>query len=170
MSSDTPQTYTPGYVLAKLAYLAFGLLLLGFGVALIWQPAGRFLLGETARAPVTQIVRLEPGQPEQIFQYRRNYAPEINMAVTFQHFVSVPIEGRQVLFRLGIDSRKSPYANVNDRLLVAFYPDDPQRIAFVANDPRSWGIPVLLLAVASAFVATGIPMLIAARRPIPIDP
>lgn len=168
--TQQPETYTPGWVVAKVLYLAFGLLLTGYGLILIWQPLGRLVFGEVVTAPVTQIVRVEPGIGEQVFAYRRTYSPEVNMAVTFQHYVSVPLDKRTVLLRLGVDSRKIPYANVNDRLRVAYYPQDTRRLAWVVTDPRSWGIPVLLLAVATAFIATGIPMLLAARRPIRIDP
>jgi hypothetical protein len=165
-----PRTYTPGYVLHKWLYLAFGGLVLAFALSMVWQPLGRLLFGEHAEGRVREIVRVEPGAPDQSFRHRRTYQPESNMAVTFQHHVSVSINGAPVLFRLGVDSRKLPYANVNDRFTVVYFPDDPDRIAFAPGHARTWGMGLLYLVVGLCFVATGLPMLVAARKPITIDP
>lgn len=169
-ASGGPMTYTPGFLLPKWLYLCFGLLVFAFAAWMIWDPLGRLLFGDSAMARVREVVRIEPGQPDQAFRYRRNFEPETNMTVRFQHYVSLQLNGTPVQFRLGVDSRKLPYANVNDRIRVVFHPDDPSRIAYAPGQARTWGMAVLYLVVSICFLSTGIPMLVSARRPVVIDP
>ncbi|MDV7400556.1 hypothetical protein RZS08_54575, partial [Arthrospira platensis SPKY1] len=98
-----PETYTPGYLPHKWAYFAFGMLVFGFSIWLMWEPFGRMVFGESAEARVREIVRVEPGEPDQSFLYRRIYERETNVAVTFRHYVTVQIDGNPVRFRLGVD-------------------------------------------------------------------
>lgn len=165
-----PRTYTPGYVLQKWVYLGFGCLVFAFAFWMIWEPLGRLVLGERAEARVREIVRVEPGEADQSFLYRRTYTQETNMAVTFQHYVIVQIDGNPIRFRLGVDSRRRPYVNVNDRVSVVYFPDDPRRIAYAPGHARTWGMATLYMVVGICFLATGIPMLLTARRAIIVDP
>lgn len=165
-----PETYTPGYLPHKWAYFAFGMLVFAFSAWLIWEPLGRMLFGERAEARVREIVRVEPGEADQSFLYRRIYEQETNMAVTFRHYVTVQVDGNPVRFRLGVDSRRRPYLNVNDRVTVVYYANDPRRIAYAPGHARTWGMAALYFMVGVCFVATGIPMILTARRPIEIDP
>jgi hypothetical protein len=165
-----PTHYTPGYVVPKILYLGFGCLIMLFAGWMVGEPASRLLVGQHGEARVREIVRVAPGEADQAFAYRRPFEPETNMAVTFQHYVSVQIDGNPVRYRLGVDSRKQPYANVNDRIRVVYFVDDPQRIAYAPGHARTWGMGILYTVVGLCFVATGIPMLLAARKPIAIDP
>ncbi|MCD8481196.1 MAG: DUF3592 domain-containing protein [Verrucomicrobia bacterium] len=164
------ESYTPGYLPQKWAYFAFGILVFMFSAWLIWEPLGRLLFGEKAEARVREIIRVEPGEPDQSFLYRRTFEEETNLRVTFQHYVTIPIDGTSVRFRLGVDSRRRPYVNVNDRVTVVYYANDPGRIAYVPGHARTWGMATLYFMVGLCFVATAIPMLLTARKPIIIDP
>lgn len=167
-----PQTYTPGQLAPKLAYLFAGLAIFGLGLSFMWEPLGRLFFGHTVEARVAEIHVVEPGRPDLVYNYRRDYPPEPNLAITFRHFVAIEIEGRPVLFRLAIDSRKAPvsYHNVNDREFVAYYPDDPRRLAFPVKRARTWGAGTILCGVGLFILTAAVPMALAARRPIVIDP
>lgn len=167
-----PRTYTPGQLGPKLAYLAAGLVIFGIGVSFLWEPLGRLLFGATTEARVAEIHVVEPGRPDVIYNYRRDYPPEPNLAITFRHYVAIEIDGQPVLFRLGIDSRKAPipYHNVNDRERVAYYPDDPRRLAFPVGRARTWGAATIFCGVGLFILVAAMPMVLVARRPIMIDP
>ena len=116
------------------------------------------------------IVRTEPGEPDQVVRHRKAFKAEGNMGVHFQHWVSIENGAAPLVYRLGVDSRKIPYANVNDRIEVVFFPDDPEEIAFAPGHARTWGIGVLYSAIGLTFLVAGIPMLWAVGKPIVIDP
>lgn len=166
------QVHVPGHLGPKLAYLAFGLGLFLLGLLYLWEPLGRLLTGEVADVRVAEIRALEPGRPPLVYNYRRDFPPERNLAVVFQHHVAIDMDGRPELFRLSVDSRKAPVAfhNVNDLVRVAYYPDDPRRLAFAVDRARTWGAATILCGVGLFILVAAIPMALAAHRPIPIDP
>lgn len=167
-----PLTYTPGQLGPKLVFLAVGLFIFGLGLSFMWEPLSRMFFGQTTEARVAEIHVVEPGRPDVVYNYRRDYAPEPNLAITFRHYVSIDIDGRPVLFRLAVDSRKAPvkYHNVNDREVVAYYPDDPKRLAFPVQRARTWGAATILCGVGLFILTAAVPMAFVARRPIVIDP
>lgn len=168
----TPPLYRFGAVAPKLAYLVASLLVTAFGATFLWEPLGALLLGERVEARVAEIRVIEPGQPARVFKYRRSYPPESNLAITFQHHVAIPVDNVPVLHRISVDSRKAPIPayNVNDKLLVAYRPGDPRRIAYIYPDARTWGAGALFAMIGLSMLATAVPMLLATRRPIVIDP
>lgn len=169
---QAPRTHTPGRLGPKLAFLAAGLGLFAVGFVYLWEPLGRMLLGETTEVRVAEIRVVEPGRPVVVFNYRRDYPPERNLAITFQHHVAIPVNGRTELFRLSVDSRKAPvsFHNVNDPVRVAYYADDPRRLAFAVEHARTWGAATLFCGVGLIILIAAVPMALAARRPIVIDP
>ncbi len=170
--APSPHTHTPGQLAPKLIFLAAGLFIFGLGLAFLWEPLGRLLFGQTADARVVEIHVIEPGRPDVVYNYRREYVPEPNLAITFRHYVSIETDGRPVLYRLAVDSRKAPvsYHNVNDRERVAYHPGDPDRLAFPVRRARTWGAATILCGVGLFILTAAVPMAHAARRPILIDP
>lgn len=160
--------HVPGGFGIKLAYVLMGFLLLALGVWFCWEPAGRLLFGQSAEARVIKIVKVTPGMEDITFRYRHEFPGERDRSISFQHFVSVPTAQGEKTLRLGVDSRVKPYANVNDRMRVAFFPNDTY--AFNVWQIRSWGIGILYAVIGLAFVGMGIPMLVAVGKPILIDP
>lgn len=171
-TAPAPRTHTPGDLGPKLAFLAAGLGIFAVGFVYLWEPLGRILFGETADVRVAEIRVVEPGRPVVVYNYRREYPPESNLAITFQHHVAIPVNGRTELFRLSVDSRKAPvsFHNVNDPVRVAYYLDDPRRLAFAVGSARTWGAATILCGVGLVILVAAIPMAFAARRPIVIDP
>lgn len=171
-SEPAVRTHTPGAFVPKILYLGAGLLVFGFGSIFLWEPLGRLLFGETTVARVAEIRVVEPGQPARVYKYRRDYPPERNLAITFQHYVAINLEGRLVLHRISVDTRKAPIAtyNVNDLIPVVYYPDDSRRLAFAHQDARTWGAGGLFCGLGFVMMLTGIPMLLTTGRPIVIDP
>ena len=160
--------HVPGSFTLKAIFLAFGLGVFSIGLLFLWDPVGRLLFGQTASARVVAIVKKTPGTGDVTYRYRRQFPRERDRSITFQHFVSVRHNGEQRILRLGVDSRVEPYANINDRITICFYPEDDY--AFAKYHLRSYGMGVLYFAVGLAFVGSGIPMLLAVGRPIEIDP
>jgi hypothetical protein len=171
-SSSRPTVYVPGDLVPKLVFLVLSLLLFGVGVVFVWEPLGRLLTGKTELARVAEIRVIEPGQPEIVYKYRRAYPPESNLAVTFQHYVSVSIDGQPVLYRISVDSRKAPMPdlNVNDLVNVTYDPKDKHRLAFAYTQERTWGLGGLIVGLGLLMLSTAIPMLLATGKPIAIDP
>lgn len=171
-SPSQPELYRFGAALPKIAYLAFGLAVTWFGGWFLWEPLSAVWRGEIVQARVAEIRVVEPGRPDRVFRYRREYPPESNLAVTFQHYVTIMIDGHPVLHRISVDSRKTPISTyaVNDMLSVAFRRDDPRRLAFVVGDARTWGLGGLFAAIGLTIVASAVPMLFATRRPVVVDP
>lgn len=171
-ASSSPQTYRFGHLVPKLVYLGFSIAVTWFGAAFLWEPLGAMLHGHTVEARVAEIRVVEPGQPDRVFRYRRDYPPESNLAITFQHHVTIMMDDHPVLHRISVDSRKTPVPayGVNDKIKVAYRPDDPRRIAYVIGDARTWGAGGLFTAIGLTMLATAVPMLLATRRPVIIDP
>jgi hypothetical protein len=175
---DTPappenaRYHVPGNVGPKILYLIASLLVFGFGWLFVWEPLGRLLFGETTQARVAEIRVVEPGQPDIVYNYRRDYEPERNLSITFQHYVAINIDGKPVLHRISVDSRKVPIPtlNYNDLVKVAYYPDDEKRLAFAYTQERTWGVGGLFMGIGGVMLMTAIPMLVTARRRILIDP
>lgn len=169
---SAPATYTFGARIPKVLYLLTGLALVAIGMIFHWEILGRIWLGEIATARISEIRVNEPGQPERIYNYRRIFAPEQNLAITFQHYVSILVDGRPERFRISVDSRRAPieYYNVNDEVTVAYYPHDPERLAFDFRATRTWGAGAIFSMIGALILMTGVPMFLATFRPIEIDP
>ncbi len=171
-SPHHPPTFVPGNFIAKVVYLLFSCIVFGIGAWYAWEPLSRMLWGETVSARVAEIRVITPGEPEQVFRYRRPYRDARNFHTNFQHYVAIPIEGTPILHRISVDSRIRPADgyNVNDRINVVYFPDDEHRLAFAYLNPRTWGAAGLFLALGATMLATSIPMLLAVGKPIVIDP
>lgn len=166
------RTHVPGNLVPKLVYLAFAAIVTLIGFAYVWEPVARMLNGEVVEARVSEIRVIEPGKPDVVYKYRRDYPEERNLEISFQHYVSVEVDGHAELFRLSADSRKTPirFYNVNDRVKVAYYPHDPKKVAFAIEHARTWGAAGVICGVGLAMLVTAIPLVLTARKPIVIDP
>ena len=167
-----PIFHRPGNMVPKLVYLFLSLIVCLFAGVFLWEPLGRLLLGETAEAPITEIRVVEPGKGDIVYKYRRSYDDNYNLSVRFQYYVTINIEGTPTLYRISADTRKTVIDdyNVNDRLKVAYYPDDPHRLAFAYLHARTWGVGALYGVVGLSMLITAIPMIWTTGRPIEIDP
>ena len=178
MPEDSKQTvpsaegefYTPSDFWPKLIFLVAGIVVLVFGLSFMIEPANRLLFGEYGKAKVAMIVRTEPGEQDQTIRYRKKFDVESNMAVHFQHWVSINVDGSPRLYRLGVDSRREPYLAVNDSVDIVYYPDEEDGLAFAPKQARTWGIGLLYVTIGLSFTIGGIPMLYAVGKPIRIDP
>lgn len=160
--------HIPGSYGVKLAYLIVGCCVLGIGLWFAWEPASRVMFGVTTEARVVRIVKVTPGGEDKVIRYRLEFANERDRSVSFQHFVEVDSKGERKVMQLGVNSRVKPYANINDRLTVSFYPRGGY--AFETWAARTWGIAILYIANGLIFVGLGVPMFLAVGRPIEIDP
>ena len=174
--TDDPSIFThegkryhiPGSRTQKLAYLIGGVICLLLGLWFGWDAIGRVLFGQTSEARVVRIVKVVPGAESATYRYRRVFTPERDRSITFQHFVEVTDGTEKRVLHLAVDSRVEPYANVNDRLKVSYYPKDVY--AIVPDQARTWGIAALYGVIGLASFAMGLPMFLAVGKPIEIDP
>lgn len=166
------ETYTPRSIIPKLVYLGLSLVVCTFAGFFLWEPLGRLVFGETAEVPITEIRMTEPGKDDIVYKYRRNYEDSYNLSIRFQYYVSINIDGTPTLYRVSVDSRKTIVNdyNVNDRFNVAYYPDDPDRLAFAYLHARTWGVGALYGVVGLTMLITAIPMLWTTGKPIEVDP
>lgn len=166
------QVFIPGHFVPKAIYLGLSLIVFAIAVWFAWEPLSRMWFGETTTARVSEIHVNEPGQPKRIHRYRIAYEPHKNFRVTYEHYVTINIDGRPELFRISADARRKPPDGlfVNDRVEVAYFPDDPARLAFAYGQIRTWGAAALFGALGLSMLATSIPLLWAVGKPIAIDP
>lgn len=166
------RTHVPGNLIPKLVYLGLAVVVALVGLAYLWEPLARMVNGEIADARVSEIRVIEPGKPDTVYKYRRDYPEERNLEISFRHYVSVEVDGHPELFRLSVDSRKAPvgFCNVNDRVKIAYYPHDSKKIAFAIEHARTWGAAGVLCGVGLAMLVTAIPLVLTARKPVVIDP
>lgn len=171
-SPAAPRYYVPGQLVPKLIYLGCAILVTLMGLACMWEPTIRLIRGQVVEARIAEIHVSEPGKADIIYNYRRDYPEERNLEVTFSHYVAVAVDGREELFRISADSRKAPinFYNVNDRVRVAYYPHDPKRVAFAYEHARTWGAAGVILSVGLTMLLTAVPLVLAANKPILIDP
>ncbi len=170
--AEPVRVHVPGNLIPKLVYLGLSSLVALIGFAYLWEPLARMIHGEINEARVSEIRVIEPGKPDVVYQYRRDYPEERNLEISFQHYVSIEVDGHTEPFRLSVDSRKAPirFCNVNDRVKVAYYPRDPKRVAFAIEHARTWGAAGVICGIGLAMLATSIPLVLTARKPIVIDP
>lgn len=171
-SSAEPRYFVPGQLVPKLIYLALAGLVTLIGLVYLWEPVIRLVKGNTVEARVAEIHVSEPGKADVIYNYRRDYHEERNLEITFSHYVAVDVDGRETLFRISADSRKAPinFYNVNDRVRVAYFPHDPKHVAFAYEHARTWGAAGVILSVGLTMLLTAVPLVLAANKPILIDP
>ena len=167
-----PAYHTPGKRGLKLAYLCVSAAVFAVGCWFLGEILYPLLLGVRTEARVTEIRLQVPGEPVQSIKHRRPYEDYTNYLAIYSHYVSVPVGNGFEQFRLSLDSRRAPieFYNINDRVDVAFLPNNPRKIAYAYKDARTWGIGGMFFALGSAMLATAIPMLLAVGKPIPIDP
>lgn len=163
-----PDVYIPGMFWPKLGFLLFSIALALFGVWTIWDPAARVISGEISEARVSRLERSQPGVPKQIFRYPITIEEEA-YTVTYRHFVQVEgDDGQTQSFIIGVDSRKKPYANVNDTITVAYFPDSD--VAFAVYHHRTWAFGLGFLSVGGILVMLAWSTVRAVGKPIIIDP
>ena len=162
-----PDVYVPGHFWAKLGYVVFSLLVLAFGLWLLWAPATRLLFGETSEARVAYVVRTEPGMPDRTIRYARDIE-EGHHTVVYQHYVAVEDEdGELSVMRLAVDSARKPYAKLNDTVEVVHFAQD--EAAFGLFHHRTWAFGLGFFFVGSILSMLSINTLWAVGKPIPID-
>lgn len=166
--------HVPGHFWPKMIFLLSSFVFLAFGFSLLWPPLSRVVFGETSEARVVYIEKREPGKEDVTYRYRRSYEREAELndySLTFRHYVAVEAENeREKVLRLAIDTRVQPLpeANVNDTVVVSYFPDGD--IAYAKFYTRTWAFGVAYCAFGVLLLGIGVPMVWAVGKPIKIDP
>ncbi|MFP4353254.1 MAG: hypothetical protein ACOCVJ_02570 [Verrucomicrobiota bacterium] len=163
-----PDYFLVGGRIPKILYMLLTFVLTGIGVWFLWDPAAALLFGETGDARVTRLVREQPGEENQTIWFAREIK-EQEHTVTFRHFVEVvDAEGVARQFRMGVDSRRKPYALPNDRFRVAYFPDG--EYAFGIYHHRTWAFGAGFLTVGGILNCVAVFMVMSVGKKITIDP
>ena len=160
--------FIPGGLIRKLIYLALTIALSGVGVWFLWDPAAALLFGETGDARVTRLVRQQPGEQDQTIWFAREIKEQPH-TVTFRHYVEVvDADGVARQFRMGVDSRREPYAKPNDTFRVAYFPDG--EYAFGLYHHRTWAFGAGFLTVGGILNCIAVFMVMNVGKKVYIDP
>jgi hypothetical protein len=167
-----PRIHVPGNPGPKLVYLCLSGIVLALGLWLAGEILVRLAWGESAVARVSEIRVAEPGEPMRSYRYRPRWVDRGEFRKIFSHYVDIPIDGRPVPFRISADSRRVPIEalDVNERVRVVYFPDDPHRVAYAPGMIRTWGMALLFFALGGTMFATALPLWLATGKPIELDP
>lgn len=165
-----PDYFVPGQFGIKLAFFIASLLIFAFGVWDLWGPLSRSLRGERATGRIVYLVRQTPGEADETIRIRRDIKEgDYAYDSIFRHFVEVPFpDGSSKIFQLAVASRQTPYALVNDRVRVAFHPEDD--FAYGIRHHRTWAFGCGFILVGSTFVIISGFLLRMVGKKIYIDP
>lgn len=147
-----PDYFIAGHFGMKLAFFIASLLIMAFGVWDLWGPLSRSLFGQRATGRVVYLVRQSPGETDETIRIRREIKEgDYAYATLFRPFVEVPFaDGSSKIFQLAVASRQTPYALVNERVRVAFYPQDD--VAYGIRHHRTWAFGCGFVMVGSTLV------------------
>lgn len=166
--SDGNWYHYPSHGRAKLALVIASFVVLIAGGIIIRDPMGRLLFGNKAEARVTQVIRKEPGEPDELIRYRKKIEEGSHLTKFFYELAVDEDDGSQRELKLAVASLGKPFLNVNDTPTVIYYDDDD--IAFELYEQRTWAFGVGFLFAGLVMLVCTIPMYIAAGKPILIDP
>lgn len=171
-ATAAPRVHIPGDPVPKFIYLVLSGLVLAIGLWLAGEILSRMAFGESTVARVGEIRVEQPGEPPRSYRYRPRWVDRGEYRKIFSHFVDIQIDGRPVPFRISADSRRVPIEalDVNERVRVVYFPDDPRRVAFAPGMIRTWGMALLFLSLGGTMFATALPMWLATGKPIELDP
>jgi hypothetical protein len=168
-------SYTPGYVAAKRAMVALGLVLLAVGVMQLWQPVRLLASGEWARAEAIRVVKEKPGLPPRVLTDGAQVLAELESRdrsyVFWNEFQVLRKDGTPVIVRANVGSQLQPLYPLTDSDglptsdLVCYDPADPTRVVFpliITTWLSAGGLAIAGLALA----AIGGILLHWSRRPI----
>ena len=140
----------------------------GVGFWMLWAPTTAVLGGSIEEARVSRIVRSAPGLPDQVIRIRREPRDESH-TITFRHYVEVVLPDDTTReFRMAVDSRRKPYASVNDTFRVAFLPEG--EVAFGVFHHRTWAFGAGFVGMGVTLLALSGYLLAQVGRPVVIDP
>jgi hypothetical protein len=107
---------------------------------------------QRATGRVVYLVRQSPGETDETIRIRREIKEgDYAYATLFRPFVEVPFaDGSSKIFQLAVASRQTPYALVNERVRVAFYPQDD--VAYGIRHHRTWAFGCGFVMVGSTLV------------------
>ena len=155
---------------SKFLFVVFSFGLLAFGIWDIWGPASRLFFGESAVGRVSSIIRETPGEPAETIRVKReieegDYARE----TLFRYFVEVADKnGNLSRYEMGVASRSTPYALVNENFKVIYFPGG--EYAYGMWHHRTWAIGLTFLMMGFTFIPLSGYLLWMVGKPITIDP
>jgi len=165
-----PDVFIPGNFMPKLLFVLFSWALLAFGIWDIWGPASRLFFGESAVARVSSIVRETPGEPAEIIRIKREIAEgDYARETLFRVFVEVAdAKGDLTNLEMGVASRSTPYALVNENFKVIYFPGG--EYAYGMWHHRTWAIGLTFILMGLTFIPLSGYLLWMVGKPIIIDP
>lgn len=170
-----PQYYTPGHAGRKLMVIAFGCLLIAFGISQMSTPLRLLFLGTRGMAEATRVIKTKAGLPDLILtddlQIHAQQETQDHSYTFWNEFRFQDAEGRDVVARSPVGSQLKPLYPLVDEdglptsLPVHFDPRHPEVVAF-PTIYSTWFAPGVLVVVGLGIAIIGCFLLYAANKPI----
>lgn len=167
--------YTPNHAKRKLLMIFFGLGLLACGLAHLWNPLRIVILGKSAKAEATCVVKTKQGLPDQILtddtQVQANLEPHDRTYIFWNEFVFNTADGRVLHTRANVGSIGKPLYALSDADglpttdLVYYDPAQPETVIFPLII-STWLVSALLVIIGSTCAVIGSFLFYWAKKPI----
>jgi hypothetical protein len=171
--------YVPGYVLAKILIVVFGLVLISLSMIKLGPVFIHLLTGERAQAEAVRVVRVSAGGQEEVLTTNRAieaYTKDEKLRkdrgfVYWNEFRYTTQEGAEVEFRFPVGQFLTPHYMILDKdgvpssLPIRYAPSDPQHPTLY-TEWFTWFLPGSLLVFGVLTTWVGLTLLYYARRPI----
>ena len=175
-------TYTPGYLMPKLALAALGVALLAFAIRMAASDLRVLWSGESAQAAVSSVIATKDGQAEERFTTHADLKIKIEAVgnakdyawVFWNEFTFTTADGVETTFRRDVGCKLKPSMPLLDEgglpntVMVRYDPAKPQQTC-LPYEYSTWFAPFIVALLGLGAFCVGGALAWYARRPIVLD-
>lgn len=175
MSNSSPSTYTPGYVKAKMLFVAYGLLLIFMGASQLYTPLRLLLRGQHVRAEACRVIKSKKGLPDvELYtnaQVQSALETRDRSYIFWNEFTFQTTQGKSVVVRAPVASLLKPLYPLSDADglpttdLLCYDLSNPSIVVFPLI-VSTWFAPGFVTFAGLLAVSIGSTLLYWARKPI----
>ncbi|MEI6167078.1 MAG: MFS transporter [bacterium] len=116
VSTSSPETYTPGYLIPKVIFALAGLLVVGVAFKQAWPDLRLLAVGRPTEAIAVSVVASKPGQPDFVMKNQAELNAKMKAVSNakdyswtfYNEFVFEATDGQEVAFRRGVGCKLKP--------------------------------------------------------------
>jgi hypothetical protein len=175
-------TYTPGFLLPKLALAALGVCLLAFALRMAASDLRLLWSGKSAQAAVSSVIATKDGQAEERFTTHADLKTKTENVgnakdyawVFWNEFTFTTEDGVETTFRRDVGCKLKPSMPLLDEgglpntVMVRYDPANPQQTC-LPYEYSTWFAPFIVSLLGLGAFAVGLTLAWFARRPIILD-
>ncbi|MFP4223627.1 MAG: DUF3592 domain-containing protein [Phycisphaeraceae bacterium] len=157
---------------AKIASAVIGLVIMGVGIAWLWEPVGLMVFGEAAEARVAFIEQRKPGQDTVVLTTKKELseAEDFTRNASFIYFVRFDTgAGETVEAPLNYAQVLRPTYSIGDHLWVQYDPDEPREDVIDVKALATWAFGGFFFGIGAIITVVQSIILYYARTPIELD-